>query len=96
LLNENTDVFTYSENYKQMMSNIFEVNEDLKKNIPKNIEIINYFPIYYLNSIWTTLLLKDKLENADDLYSLFKKYVSKDKEYEIPKTADFLFMLKII
>jgi len=94
LLNENTNVFTYSENYKQMMSNIFEVNEDLKKNIPKNIEIINYFPIYYLNSIWTTLLLKDKLENADDLYSLFKKYVSKDKEYEIPKTADFLFMLK--
>jgi len=92
LINDNT--LTYCENYKQMMSNIFEVNEELKKNIPKNIEIINYFPIFYLNSMWTTLLLKKDFSNAQDLYNLFEQYVSKDPEYKIPNSQTFMFMLK--
>lgn len=43
------NILKLGENYKQIMYNIFDINLDLKKNIPKYLEIINYLPIYIFN-----------------------------------------------
>jgi ankyrin repeat protein len=87
LLDENT--FTYADNYKLNMINIFETNDELKKNMPKTIEIINYVPIYVINNIWFNLF---KAGDKKELKELFYKYFNtEDDNYNLDnKSNNFL------
>ena len=81
----------YSEVYKDIMMTIFETNDELKKNLPKNIEIVNYFPLFILNNIWYSLLGS----SFASLENLFYKYVNptikNDPEYSASKMDLFMF-----
>lgn len=81
----------YSDVYKEKMLLYFDVNDELKKNMPKNMEIINYLPIYLLNNIWFKLYNNKELK---EITNLFEKYIEtdkkKNKEYiEIPNLFMF-------
>jgi hypothetical protein len=63
------------DNYKTMLENIFNLNMELRKNMPKNIEIINYLPIYLLNNDWNKTLNFDRIKIQD----LVNRYFENEK-----------------
>jgi len=73
--NNTKNKLIFVDNYKTMLENIFNLNMELKKNMPKNIEIINYLPIYLLNNDWNKTLNFDKIKIQD----LINKYFDNEK-----------------
>lgn len=65
---------TMCENYKLMLNNIFESNPNLKKNIPKFIDVVNYLPIYIFN--WQ-LNIK-QFANLTELYARLNNVIVKN------------------
>jgi ankyrin repeat protein len=60
------------ETYKLMLNNVFDSNVDLKKNIPTNINIVNYLPIYIFN--WQ-LALPNLKNNSKQIAAIYKKII---------------------
>ena len=87
----NNNEFTYAENYKQNMLNLFETTDDLKKNMPKNIEIINYLPIYLLNQLWYSLFKDDNKKELDKLFFELNTTLDKKRHSSIDKQGSYLF-----
>lgn len=96
LLNVNENEFTLAENYKQNMLTIFDISDDFKKNMPKNIEIVNYFPIYLLNQLWYDLFKDTDKAELDELFFKFNPILSKPPQikdiYQSTGKKDLYFL----
>jgi hypothetical protein len=55
------------------MLSIFDTNDALKKNVPKNIQIINYLPIFFLNYLWLEIV-KDKVNDLKTVDNKLEEY----------------------
>ena len=75
------------EKYTEILNSTFITNEEFKRNVPKNIELVNYFPIYIINNIWLNIFNdadKETLENLFyDYYNISNKDINNRDKHKI-------------
>jgi ankyrin repeat protein len=82
----------YSKKYELTMDNIFMTNDELRRNMPKHIKLINYLPILLLNNVWYKMI---NPTDKNTLFELFCKYQnipnSEKNKYEVNGLDNFMF-----
>jgi ankyrin repeat protein len=82
----------YGKKYELTMDNIFMTNDELKRNMPKHIKLINYLPILLLNNVWYKMINSADKITLQELFYKYRGISDADKNnYKTDGLTNFMF-----